>query len=179
MKFKETPIDGAWLVELTKFHDERGFFARAWCQNGVGKQGITSRIAQVNNSYGIVAGTIRGLHYQVAPYEEMKGVRCIRGEIFDVLVDLRPESASYLGWYGTKLTAENRTMLCVPEGCAHGFQTLCDDTEVLYLVTSPYNADAERGARWDDPILGIDWPLPVSSISQKDATWPPILAERT
>ncbi len=172
MLFKKTALNDAYIVDIQEISDERGFFARAWCQREFKKHGLTSNIAQANISFNRYKGTLRGLHYQLAPYEEAKLVRCTRGSIFDVMVDLRPASTTYGKWVGAELNAENHRMLLVPEGFAHGFQTLQDDTEVFYQVSEFYTPNAERGTRYDDPTFGITWPLEVSIISDKDASWP-------
>jgi dTDP-4-dehydrorhamnose 3,5-epimerase len=171
MIFEETILKGAFIIKLEQFGDNRGFFARAWCQKEFGKLAIENRIAQANLSFNLRKGTLRGMHYQVSPYEETKLVRCFRGAIYDVIVDLRPSSLTYRKWIGVELTDQNRWALFVPQGFAHGFQTLEDQTEVFYQVSEFYTPGAERGARYNDPAFGIEWPLPVSVISDKDAAW--------
>jgi dTDP-4-dehydrorhamnose 3,5-epimerase len=171
MLFHETELNGAFVIELEKRADERGFFARSWCQREFEQHGLVAHVVQANISLNIHKGTLRGMHYQAAPYEETKLVRCTRGAIYDVIVDLRSKSPTYRKWIGVELTAENYKMLFVPEGFAHGFQTLVDDTEVIYQVTQFYTPGAERGARWSDPAFGIKWPLPVEVISKKDSEW--------
>jgi len=179
MIFTETLLRGAFTIDLEPRTDARGFFARAWCQNEFQAHGLISDLVQANLSFNPGRGTLRGLHYQVAPYEEAKLVRCIRGAIYDVIVDLRRESPTYLRWYGVELTTENRRALYVPEGFAHGFQTIQDDTEVFYQVTQAYQPDAERGVRWDDRALGIVWPeTDTRIISPKDQSWPPFVPDR-
>ena len=168
MKFEVTPITGAVIVELTPLLDERGFFARSWCHDEFKAQGLETRIAQCSISYNARRGTLRGLHYQVAPSEEVKLVRCTRGAIHDVIVDLRPGSPSFKRWFAVELTASNRRMLYIPEGVAHGFVTLADDTEVFYQMSRPYDAACARGVRWDDPEFGIAWPLPIAVMSERD-----------
>ena len=172
MQFTETELSGAFIIEIQKILDSRGFFARAWCQHEFKKHGINSSITQSNLSFNQQKGTLRGLHYQAAPYEEAKLVRCTKGGIFDVAVDLRNSSSTYGKWVGVELTADNHRMLLIPEGFAHGFQTLEDNTEVFYQVSEFYAPDAEKGARYDDPAFGISWPLNVSVISEKDKNWP-------
>ncbi len=172
MKFTPTPIHGAYIIDLETFGDERGFFGRAWCREEFAQHGLVSDIAQCNLSYSREKGTIRGLHYQIAPHQEAKLMRCIRGAIYDVIVDLRPDSPTYLQWTGVLLTAENRQSFYVPPGCAHGFQTQEDHTEVFYPVSTSYTPSAERGVRWDDPYFAISWPLPLSQISAKDSAIP-------
>jgi len=152
--------------------DERGFFARAWCQREMAAHDLNPGVAQCNLSFNHTRGTIRGLHYQVVPYQEAKLIRCIRGRIFDVIIDLRPESATYRKWLGVELSAENRQMLFVPEGFAHGYQTLQDDTEIFYQVSEFYSPGSEDGIRWNDPAFAIKWPVEVTMISDKDANYP-------
>jgi dTDP-4-dehydrorhamnose 3,5-epimerase len=174
MVFEATPLAGAYLIRLEQKADARGFFARTFCQRAFAEHGLTPVVAQCNLSYNHRAGTLRGMHYQVAPATEAKLVRCIRGAIYDVIIDLRPDSPSYLQHFGVELSAENRLSLYVPEMCAHGYQTLVDDTEVLYQVSAFYTPETERGLPYDDPALAIDWPLPVSVISDKDRQWTPM-----
>ena len=171
MIFTETSLQGAYVVELEPFQDERGFFARAWCQREFREHGLTPVVVQANLSYNKKKSTLRGMHYQVEPYGEAKMVRCVRGRIYDVIIDLRPESPTYRQWFGVELTAENHKMLYVPENFAHGFQTLENDTEVLYQVSQFYTPGAERGIRYDDPAFNIKWPLDVAVISEKDRSW--------
>ena len=171
MIFEETKLARAFIIKLEKLEDERGFFARAWCQKEFDDAGINSRVVQANLSYNEKKGTLRGMHYQVSPYQEAKLVRCFRGAIYDVIVDLRSDSPTYKDWIGVELSAQNRQVLFVPEGFAHGFQTLESQTEVFYQVSEFYTPGAEKGARYNDPAFGIDWPLPVSVISEKDAGW--------
>ncbi len=171
MKFTETKLKGGFVIDIQKIEDDRGFFARGWCKNEFEEHGISSNLAQANLSFNRFKGTLRGLHYQASPHEEAKLVRCTKGGIFDVMVDLRKDSPTYGNWVGEELTAENHRMLLVPEGFAHGFQTLEDDTEVFYQVSEFYTPNAEQGARYDDPAFSIQWPLDVSVISDKDANW--------
>lgn len=173
MIFEETTVPGAFSIVPEKRGDDRGFFARVWCAREFEEHGLNPRQVQTNISFNRDKGTLRGLHYQLAPHAETKLVRCTRGAIFDVVVDLRPDSPTYRNWFGLRLSAEDHNMLLVPEGCAHGFQTLTDAAEVTYQVSAYYAPDAERGARYDDPAFTIDWPLPVTSISPKDAAWAP------
>jgi dTDP-4-dehydrorhamnose 3,5-epimerase len=172
VEFVRTEIEGAWVVDLTAFEDERGFFARAWCSREMAEHGVADRVVQSNLSYNRLAGTLRGMHYQVQPYAETKFVRCTRGSIYDVIIDLRPGSPTLHRWIGVTLSAENKRMLVVPEGFAHGFQTLEDESEVFYMVSEFYTPGAEAGIRWNDPRFGIKWPRPVTVISPKDAGWP-------
>jgi dTDP-4-dehydrorhamnose 3,5-epimerase len=173
MTFAETSIHGAWLIKLEPRSDERGFFARVWCEQELAARGLTGRFVQCNDSQSRHAGTLRGLHYQAEPYGEVKLVRCIRGTVFDVIVDVRPDSPTYLQWYGVELSADNRRSLYVPSGCAHGYQTLVDDSEVMYPVSTMYTPEAERGIRWDDPLFAIRWPdVGARHLSPQDTRWP-------
>lgn len=172
MRFLPTELAGAMLIELEKRADARGFFARTFCEAEFAAAGLATRFLQANVSSNPKAGTLRGLHYQVAPHAEVKVIRATRGAIFDVIVDLRPDSPAFRRWQGFELTAEAGTMLYIPEGFAHGYQTLQGDTEVAYQVSAPYAPGAEAGIRHDDPAFGISWPLPVAVISEKDASWP-------
>lgn len=178
MRFHPTDLADAVLIEIEKRGDERGFFARTFCEEEFAQAGLVTRFVQANASASRKAGTLRGLHYQVAPHAETKVIRCTRGAIFDVIVDLRPDSPSYRRWQGFELTAAEGTMLYIPEGFAHGYQTLADDTEVAYQVSAPYAPGAEAGIRYDDPAFGITWPMPVTAISEKDVSWPDFVAER-
>lgn len=177
MIFHETPIKGAFLIELQPHVDERGQFARAWCREEFAREGIDIEVLQANVSINPTRGTMRGLHWQVAPFGEAKLVRCVRGALFDVIVDIDPTSPTYRAWCGFSLSPDKPQMVYVPQNCAHGFQTLVDDTEANYLVSTPYAAAAGRGLRYDDPAVGITWPLPVSLISKQDASWPLLDAE--
>lgn len=177
MKFTETPVAGAWVVEPEPVRDERGSFARVFCAEEFARHGLAPVVAQINAGVSPRAGTLRGLHYQVAPHQESKLVTCTRGAAFDVVVDLRPASPGYGRWHAVELTPANGRMLYVPEGCAHGYLTLLPDTEVRYQASHPYAPEASRGVRWDDPRLGIAWPAPVTVISSRDASWP-LLAEQ-
>lgn len=172
MKFIETAVFGAYIVELDRLEDDRGFFARSFCADEFSSVGINPNVVQSNLSFNVKKGTLRGMHYQVAPALETKFVRCIRGCIYDVIVDLRPESDTYLQHFGVELSSENRNALYVPASVAHGFQTLVDDSEVMYLVSGKYNPTCERGLRYNDPKFDIKWPIDVSTVSDKDATWP-------
>ncbi len=172
MRFVETPVKGAYVIDLEPVQDARGFFARAWCQNELESRGLVGRVAQSNLSFNVAKGTLRGLHYQVAPHEEVKFIRCIAGSIFDVIVDLRPDSPTFRAWFGVELSAENRKMLYVPKGFAHGYQTLVDLAEVFYLTSEFYAPKHERGVRWNDPAFGICWPLPPVAISARDQAFP-------
>ena len=172
MKFTETPLSGCYVIDLEQIGDDRGFFARSWCSKEFEAVGLAPRICQANVSYNNARGTLRGLHYQLAPHAEAKLVRCTRGAIFDVAVDLRVESPTFRQWFGMELSSENWRMLYIPEGFGHGFQTLENDTEIYYLVSEFYTPEAERGARYDDPAFGIEWPTEVTATSEKDANWP-------
>jgi dTDP-4-dehydrorhamnose 3,5-epimerase len=173
MRFEETKLPGAFVIDLEPRVDARGFFARAWCHREFEEHGLTADLAQANIAFNRFPSTLRGLHYQLAPFEEAKLVRCTRGALYDVIVDLRPASATFLHWIGVELTADNRRMLYVPEGFAHGYQTLMPETEAFYQVTQFYAPDAERGVRWDDPAIGIEWPAASNRlISEKDQAWP-------
>ena len=172
MIFHPTPIAGAFVIELTIFEDDRGFFARVFCEKEFSDHSIAMRTVQANLSGNHHKGTVRGMHFQSAPAEEKKLVRCIQGSIWDVIIDLRPDSPTYLQHLGIELSATNRLALLVPEGCAHGYQALEDGTEALYLVSAMHSPPHERGVRHDDPRFGIQWPLPVTSISRKDSSWP-------
>jgi dTDP-4-dehydrorhamnose 3,5-epimerase len=173
--FRETPVAGAFVVEPERMEDERGFFARTFSTDEFESRGLDARVDQCSTSFNAVAGTLRGLHYQAAPHGEAKLVRCTRGAIYDVALDLRPDSPSYLRWTGMELNADEGLALFVPEGCAHGFQTLVDASEVLYQISTPYVPDAARGVRWDDPAFAIQWPPPPAggrTISRRDADYP-------
>jgi len=173
MRFHELPVGGAFLIEPERKEDERGFFARAWCREEFAAQGIRCDWAQFNISYNRRRGTLRGLHYQTAPWGEPKLVRCTAGTIYDVIVDLRPSSPHYGRWSATELTAQSGRMLYVPEGLAHGFQTLTDDVEILYMMGQMYHPEAARGLRWNDPALGIAWPeCDQRIISESDRSFP-------
>jgi dTDP-4-dehydrorhamnose 3,5-epimerase len=176
MRFRETGVDGAFLVDLEPFADERGFLARAYCQREFAEHGLVTEVAQANLSHNVRAGTLRGLHYQVPPAAEAKFVRCLRGAVYDVLVDLRPDSPTRGQWFGAELSAANGTALYLPPQCAHGFQTLVDDTLLYYQSSAFYAPEHERGLRHDDPALGIAWPREVTALSDKDRSWPLLAA---
>ena len=172
MIFTPTPIKDAWLIDIEPLADERGFFARTWCQRELAAHGLDAEIAQESISWNRSRGTTRGLHFQRPPHEEVKIVRCTRGAIFDVIVDIRHDSPSFLRWQGFDLTADNRRALYVPKGCLHGFQTLADETEVSYQISNFYAPQAAAGYRHDDPAFRIVWPLRVTIISDNDRRWP-------
>lgn len=173
MIFTETGLKGAFTIDLEELRDERGFFARSFCMREFEAHGLNPVTAQANLSYNHKAGTLRGMHYQVAPATETKLVRCTRGAIYDVIIDMRPDSPTYLQHIGVELTEHNRRALFVPAMFAHGYQTLTDDAEVIYQVSEFYTPGTERGLRYDDPAFGIAWPHPVTVISAKDAGWSP------
>lgn len=172
MKFIETRLKGVFEIDLNPKCDQRGFFARSWCRTEFAERGLNPALAQCNISFNKRRGTLRGMHYQEAPYAEAKLVRCIRGAIYDVALDLRPGSPTFRNWVASVLTSENRRALYIPEGCAHGFQTLEDNTELFYQMSEFYKEGLGRGVRWDDPAFGIDWPLEVHAISERDQTYP-------
>jgi dTDP-4-dehydrorhamnose 3,5-epimerase len=172
MLFTETSLPGAYVIDLERRADERGFFARAWCRREVAERGLVTEVVQCNLSSNDRAATLRGMHYQEPPHAETKLIRCVRGAIFDAIVDLRDGSPTFGQWLGVELSAENGRMLYVPEGFAHGFETLVDRTDVYYQASAFYAPGAERGLRWDDPAIGIDWPLAPAVVSEKDRAWP-------
>jgi dTDP-4-dehydrorhamnose 3,5-epimerase len=172
MIFHQTNLKDAWLIALEKRGDDRGFFARTMCREEFAAHGLDTDYVQQNTSFSAHRGTIRGMHYQLAPYTEAKLVRCIEGAVVDIIVDLRQQSPTYLKHERFELDDRNRLQLYVPRGFAHAFQTVSDNAEVSYLVSAPYVPSAERGLRYSDSRLGIQWPLPVTVISEKDASWP-------
>ncbi|NUM48997.1 MAG: dTDP-4-dehydrorhamnose 3,5-epimerase [Anaerolineales bacterium] len=172
MFFTEIEIPGAYLVDLKRLEDERGFFARSWCAREATELGIDPNVVQCNISFNKIKGTLRGMHLQLPPFAESKLVRATRGAIYDVIIDLRPASATFRQWFGVELTADNRRALFVPKGFAHGFQTLADDTEIFYQMSEFYAPETARGVRWDDPEFGIQWPLEVTEMSPKDRIIP-------
>lgn len=172
MRFFETELKGAFVIEPEPRTDERGFFARTYCAEEFVQHGLRPEVVQANLSYNVRKGTLRGLHFQVAPKAESKLVRCSAGAVYDVIVDLRPDSPTFRRWIGVELTSQNHRMLYVPEGFAHGFQTLVDDAEVCYQVSAPYSPAHEGGVRWNDPAFGIVWPEPVTMISDRDRNRP-------
>ncbi len=172
MIFEETDLPGAWVIEPAPVHDERGFFARTFCVRELSAHRLATEFVQHSSSVSHLKGTLRGLHFQRAPHAEVKIVTCLRGAILDVIVDLRPRSPTFRAWRAFELTAENRRRLYIPEGFAHGFQTLTDDVEIGYLISAYYEPSAAAGVRHDDPAFGVKWPLPVSVISDKDQNWP-------
>lgn len=172
MKFSPTPLADSLIIEPTLKEDSRGYFARLFCSEEFKKQGIDSNFVQVNHSFNTHKGTLRGLHYQLAPKSETKMIRCVQGSIWDVILDLRPDSKTFGQWYGEILSAENKKMMLVPKGCAHGFLTLTPNSELIYLASSPYDPSLEKGVRWDDPKFLIEWPELPKIISKRDQTHP-------
>ena len=172
MLFTETNIAGAWLVRPEPRQDERGFFERVWCRDEFEARGLRAGFVQCNRSVSVSPATMRGLHWQAPPHAEIKLVSCVRGRVFDVIVDVRPDSRTFLRWFGAELSPENRTMAYVPEGYAHGYLTLEADSEVMYPVTAGYEPHSERGLRWDDPAIRIEWPMAPVVVSPKDQSWP-------
>jgi dTDP-4-dehydrorhamnose 3,5-epimerase len=173
--FTETTLKEAFLIEPERREDERGFFARTWCQREFESHGLHKKWVQCNISFNKKKGTLRGMHYQVPPYEEAKLVRCTRGAIFDVIIDLRLQSPSFKQWVALELTADNRRMLYIPEGFAHGFQTLTDETEIFYQMSQFYAPAHANGVRWDDPVFNITWPADERTISEQDRSYPDFL----
>jgi dTDP-4-dehydrorhamnose 3,5-epimerase len=173
VKFVSTKLRDAFVLELERHEDERGFFARAWCRDEFADHGLVPELSQSSISRNSRAGTLRGMHFQTAPHEEAKLVRCTAGAIFDVIVDLRPDSPTYTEWLGVELEAERGNALYVPKGFAHGFQTLVDETDVLYMISDAYVPEAASGVRWDDPAFAIEWPeAETRTISERDRAWP-------
>ena len=174
MQFQETELPGAWIIDLEPIEDERGSFARVFCENEFADHGLETRFVQHSVSRSAKAGTLRGMHFQTAPHEETKVVTCLKGAILDVIIDLRAGSPTYRRWISVELSEANRRRLYVPKGFAHGFQTLVDDAEIFYLISEFYAPGASSGVPYDDPAFGIEWPLPVSTISDKDTSWPAV-----
>jgi dTDP-4-dehydrorhamnose 3,5-epimerase len=172
MKIYETPLEGAYTLELEKHGDERGFFARFFCEKEFLSAGLEVNFPQINNSMSARKGAIRGLHYQLTPNAEVKVMRCVRGAMYDVIVDMRLGSRTYLQWFAAELTAENRTMMYVPRGFAHAFLSLTDNVEVIYMASAAYAPASERGLRWNDPVINIKWPIQPVEVSDKDRSWP-------
>ena len=172
MRFHETKLSGVFEITLDPHVDERGFFARTWCQRELEKEGLNTKLVQCNVSFNTRRGTLRGLHYQEAPYVETKIVSCIRGGLQDVVVDLRRDSPTFKSWTSVVLTAAKRNMIYIPEGCGHGFLTLEDESEVFFQMSEFYRPEAARGVRWNDPAFGIVWPAAVDVVSERDRTYP-------
>jgi dTDP-4-dehydrorhamnose 3,5-epimerase len=178
MRFERIYIRDAWVINPTPLEDDRGRFLRAWCAREFSENGIQFLPVQANMGFSVRRGTVRGMHFQVAPALEAKLIRCTRGSMFDVVLDLRRESETYGKWYGVELTAQNGRMLYVPQGCAHGYQTLEDETEMYYMTSEFYAPSAARGVRFDDPAFGIQWPLDATAVSDQDRNWP-IVGQRS
>jgi dTDP-4-dehydrorhamnose 3,5-epimerase len=172
MQFRASRIAGAWVIDITPIHDRRGFFATTWLPDELRQHGIDPVVAQCNLAFNHQRGTLRGLHFQTPPHAQSKIVRATRGALLDVIVDLRPDSPTCRQWESIELTADNRRMLYIPAGLAHGYLTLTDDAEMFYQASSPWAPQAEAGVRWNDPAFGITWPFEPSVISEKDRTWP-------
>jgi dTDP-4-dehydrorhamnose 3,5-epimerase len=172
MTFTETPLEGAWIIDIARIEDERGFFARTWSPDEFAARGLDSTLAQCNVAWNHRRGTIRGMHFQRAPMQEVKIVRCTRGAILDTIIDLRPGSPTFCQWISVELTEDNRRMLYIPFGCAHGYQTLVDGVETYYHVSAPYSPEHSSGVRWNDPRFGLRWPLEPTVISARDRDWP-------
>lgn len=172
MRYTALSLPGAYLIDVEPLQDERGLFARIWCRRELEQHGLDTAIAQCNISLSRKRGTLRGMHFQAPPHEEIKLVRCMRGAVYDVIVDLRRDSPTFRHWFGTELTADNRRMLYIPKGMAHGFLTLQPDTEVYYQMSEPYLKESVRGVRWNDPVFAIAWPGPVEVISERDRAFP-------
>jgi dTDP-4-dehydrorhamnose 3,5-epimerase len=172
MTFTETPLEGAWIIDIARLEDERGFFARTWSPDEFAARGLDSTLAQCNVAWNHRRGTIRGMHFQRAPMQEVKIVRCTRGAILDTIIDLRPGSPTFCQWISVELTEDNRRMLYIPFGCAHGYQTLVDGVETYYHVSAPYSPEHASGVRWNDPRFGLRWPLEPTVISARDRDWP-------
>jgi dTDP-4-dehydrorhamnose 3,5-epimerase len=175
MRFAETDVAGVFLVEPERHPDERGFFARTWCADELRARGLEHRLAQCSVAFNHLRATLRGMHYQVPPHAEVKIVRCTSGALYDVAVDLRPDSPTFRRWVGVELTPANGRALYIPAGCAHGCQTLADQTEVAYQISAPHAPESARGVRWDDPFFGVAWPLPVEVIAPRDRDYPDVV----
>ena len=172
MEFIATPLNGAFIIEPDLLEDERGFFARVYCEDEFRQHGLIPQVVQSSISFNPSAGTLRGMHYQVQPHAEIKLVRCTRGGIYDVIVDLRRDSPTYKGWFAVELNEDNAKQLYIPDDFAHGFVSLADNTEVLYQISTRFHPSSARGFRYNDPVFGIDWPHPITVISDKDNGWP-------
>jgi len=172
MIFRETKLAGVYVIEVEPIRDERGFFGRAFCAQEFAAHGLKGDFVQCNISYNHKSGTLRGMHYQLAPHAESKLIRCTAGAVYDVLIDVRPASPTHAMWIATELTAQNRRMLFVPEGVAHGFQTLADESELFYQMSAYHHPESARGVRWDDPAFRIEWPSAQRLISARDQAWP-------
>jgi dTDP-4-dehydrorhamnose 3,5-epimerase len=172
MRFIKTRLKGAFIIESDLIEDERGFFARVFCRQEFEEHGLNPDLVQCNISFNKTKGTLRGMHYQIAPHAEVKLIRCTAGAIYDVIIDLRPESPTFKQWFSAELSQKNHQLLYIPEGFAHGYQTLEPETEVFYQVSAFYHQPSERGVRWNDPAFGIEWPLPTAVVSKKDQSYP-------
>ena len=172
MKFTESRVPGAWIIDPSEVHDDRGFFAMTWLPGEFTKRGLDPALAQCNLAWNHTRGTLRGMHFQSAPYEQVKIIRCTRGALLDVIVDLRPDSPAYRQWEAVELSADNRRMFYMPKGIAHGYITLTDGVEAYYHASTPRAPKAESGVRWNDPAFKIKWPFEPVVISEKDANWP-------
>lgn len=172
MKFQPTSLPGVFVIDTEPISDDRGFFARTWCQDEFKRLGLAADFVQCSISYNRRRGTLRGMHYQKSPHEEVRLVRCTKGGIFDVALDLRPDSQTFKQWFGTELSDQNRKQMYIPKGCAHGFLTLSDDAEVFYQISEFHHPESAAGVRWDDPAFGIQWPAEVAVLHQRDATYP-------
>lgn len=172
MEFQKTLLEGAFIVKVKRLEDERGYFGRVFCEDEFKDQGLDPKIVQANMSTNKLKGTLRGMHYQNEPYQETKFIRCVRGSLFDIIIDLRETSATYMQSFGVELSEDNAKALYVPRGFAHGFITLKDNTTALYMVSQRYHPDAESGIRWNDPLFKLDWPIEPICVSSKDQTWP-------
>jgi dTDP-4-dehydrorhamnose 3,5-epimerase len=178
MTFSETPLNGSYIIDIVKIEDERGFFGRSFCRREMEERGLNGGIMQANTSFTHKRGTLRGLHYQDAPYQESKLIRCVRGAIYDVIIDLRPGSPTFRQWTSVELSQENYRMFYIPEGFAHGYMALTDNVEVYYNVSAFYTPGAEKGIRWDDPGFMIRWPFEPVVISEKDRHHPDFVFDR-
>lgn len=178
MIFKETKLNDVYIIKLEKLKDERGFFARSWCKKEFSSRGLVNECVQTNLSFNRLKGTLRGMHYQKKPYEEVKLVRCIKGAVYDVVIDLREQSSTFLQWLGVELNEDNRDMIYIPKGFAHGFLTLQDNTEIFYQMSEYYKSNAAWGLRYDDPAIKIQWPEEVKEISEKDESWPKFIENK-
>jgi len=172
MRFQQTSLDGAWIIDLEPIRDDRGFFSRTFCIKELSTHGLETNFVQHSLSFSARRGTLRGMHFQVPPHGEIKIVECVKGAIWDVIIDIRSQSPSFGQWTSVELTADNRRQLYIPSNFAHGFQTLTDNVEVRYLISAFHEPSAARGFRHDDPAFAIPWPLPVSVMSEKDRAWP-------
>ena len=172
MQFTETPLPGVFVLELDRLEDERGWFARTWCREEFAQRGLPVELAQCSISHNAQSGTLRGMHFQAAPHAEAKLIHCVAGAVHDVALDLRPDSTTFKQSLATELSASNGRALFLPEGIAHGFQTLADDSTLFYQMTSPYVVGAETGVRWDDPSFNIEWPMPDPILNNRDQAWP-------